>query len=640
MFRNSLKKSGKTTSFFLFILFFFTGLICCKNHAEGGSVTTLLDTTDTLIAQGDTKAALDVLKAAQKTARTTYENVGIYKRYVILGEEKSAEKILKNAIKKEKDNIQLIAVYAHFLAKHGRSKEALAVASRLSGTAYASLYAEAFLRTAVESNLTADELFNARQKRNKKIADETRALLLRERFYDERFIPIYQDAFYGSKISLWAKNAASLSMAHGRYEEAAALYPAYIDQLADSLFWASVFYDAGRFSQSLDALLKPTASQKREAPFSTLLEHQALLADVYYILGEDDISERLREELMAQIEGYTSVQSVQPLLALLYINSALYARSKEDFQSEYTYLHTVLSLFPQYEPALAAYGEFALYQTRRPPDDKMTAHIRSAGLLTHQMEKEAQIPEVSVDDVLDLIQQARAVRSTPNLIVLEEELRLSKQSRVEKSQKVSKLWALLENNEITSAVYPEEIIRYAVSKLLEADALEEAENLFTRYLQASRGRTAEGAEPFIPVTHTAGLSLWECEVLAWFSVQKNALSDALVYYQSIVDRYASRSPVSNASGQNAAVLASYINMGTMYAGLSQAPLALDCFTKASARATDATIKAEILYRMGKESFYMRDYHTALRSLQYAIKLNPSHNKARLTLQLVQQAQNQ
>ena len=96
----------------------------------------------------------------------------------------------------------------------------------------------------------------------------------------------------------------------------------------------------------------------------------------------------------------------------------------------------------------------------------------------------------------------------------------------------------------------------------------------------------------------------------------------------------------NASGQNSSVLASYINMGTIYAGLGQAELALDILTKASSRALDADLKAEILYRMGKESFYLHDYHTALRSLQYAIKLNPSHNKARLTLQLVQQAQNQ
>ncbi|MBP5358670.1 MAG: tetratricopeptide repeat protein [Treponema sp.] len=95
----------------------------------------------------------------------------------------------------------------------------------------------------------------------------------------------------------------------------------------------------------------------------------------------------------------------------------------------------------------------------------------------------------------------------------------------------------------------------------------------------------------------------------------------------------------NSTGQNESVVNAFINMGNIYAGTKQGTVATEYLNKASSRATDPLLKAEILYRMGKESYYLKDFHSATRSLQYAIKLNPSHNKARFILQQLQEEEN-
>ena len=220
--------------------------------------------------------------------------------------------------------------------------------------------------------------------------------------------------------------------------------------------------------------------------------------------------------------------------------------------------------------------------------------------------------------------------------MLKEELEADANPETERSKRAAKVWPLLERNEIESALYPEEIVHYAIMVLINNGYEEDARTLFERYLNVSRQSTEDA---FIPSEHIDELALWECEVAAWFNLQDGNVLSAMALYNSIIDKYSLRSPVMNVSGQNDSVVMAYINMGNIYAGMGQNTLALEYLAKASSRVLDSKIKAEILYRMGKASYYGTDYRSAIRSLQYSLKLNPSHNKARLMLQLVQQAQN-
>ncbi|MBO4320307.1 MAG: hypothetical protein J5857_07540 [Treponema sp.] len=615
--------------------------LSCTTHSEGGSITSLLDMADQAISIGDTKQALGYLNQASKQAGTTLDRLGVFKRYETLGDSNLAEKTLKKAIKKDRSSIELIAVYSNFLLNQGRFKEALKKSKSLSGTKYGSIYAEAVFRRAINEHLSANEIFGGRASKEDKEwkKDSSR---FNEIFYDSRFATVYQDAFRGSKRPKWNWNAAVLDMRAGNYGSAAAKYPSTLEDAKDSLFWALVMFDCGRYAESLEAL---NAHAPDFNDLATSLEFMALKSDNQYILGMDSDSEKTRDEILAQIKGKEDKVKNSKILPILYVNSALYSRTTDDHVTEYDRLHDLVTRFPDYRPGLAAYGEFAIQQMRRPPDDKMTAHIRASGLATIKMEKENSIPDITVQDAIVLIQAAKEKNPSADLIVLQEILEAEAASLTEPAQRAARVWPLLEKNEQGTSLYPAEIVHYAIVTLLESNYVEEARDLFTRYENASRQpaddskKKKKKAETFVPWDHPEELSLWENEISAWFCVYDGRYDKAIPIYQYIIDSYSDRSPVMNSTGQNEAVVNSYINMGNIYAGTKQGAVAVDYLNKASSRSTDPLVKAEILYRMGKESYYLHDFHSAVRSLQYAIKLNPSHNKARFILQQVQEEEN-
>ena len=132
------------------------------------------------------------------------------------------------------------------------------------------------------------------------------------------------------------------------------------------------------------------------------------------------------------------------------------------------------------------------------------------------------------------------------------------------------------------------------------------------------------------------MSLWECEVAAYFAAERQDYNLARSYYEYILENYSRRIPVTNTAGQDDALTFSYINMANVYAGYNKIPQALEMLNKASARVSENLLKSEILYRIAEECLYMGNERDALRSLQYAISLNPSHNKARLMLKILRQ----
>ena len=614
-------------------------VLSCTTHSEGGSITSLLDMADQSISIGDTRQALAYLNQASKQASSTLDRLGVFKRYETLGDSKLAEKTLKTAIKKDKSSQELVAVYSNFLLNQGRTKDAMKKAKSLSGTKYGSIYAEAVFRRVINEHLSANEVFGGRAKKEDKEwkKDFSR---FNEVFYDSRFIPVYEDAFRGTKKSKWNWNAAVIDMRAGNYGSASSKYPQTLEDAKDSLFWALVLFDCGRYAESLDAL---SAHSPDFNDLNTSLEFMALKSDNQYILGLDTEAEQSRSEILSHVRGNEDKIKSSVILPTLYVNSALYSRTTEDHVTEYDRLHDLVTRFPEYRPGLAAYGEFAIQQMRRPPDDKMTAHIRASGLATTKMEKENTIPKITLQDAINLIQAAQEKIQSADLIVLQEILEAEAADIVEPAKRAARVWPLLEKNEQGTSLYPAEIVHYAIVTLLESNYVEEARDLFTRYENASRQQTDDSkkkkkkkASTFVPWDHPEELSLWENEISAWFCVNDGRFDRAIPIYQYIIDTYSDRSPVMNSTGQNEAVVNSYINMGNIYAGTKQGHVAIEYLNKASSRAIDAFIKAEILYRMGKESYYLHDFHSATRSLQYAIKLNPSHNKARFILQQVQE----
>ncbi len=154
---------------------FFAILLCfvsCSSHSEGSSFTSRLDTIDVFISQNSTESAIKALKKLEKKAYSSYERLGIYKRYILLGEKKAAEKVLVKGLKKLSGNPELSAVYGNFLLREGRLEEAFTVSQCLENSSYSSIYAECVLRKALVSldskGEVLEEAFSSVKKKSKR----------------------------------------------------------------------------------------------------------------------------------------------------------------------------------------------------------------------------------------------------------------------------------------------------------------------------------------------------------------------------------------------------------------------------------------------------------------------------------------
>jgi len=623
--------------------------ISCSSHSEGASFTKDLDVIDNCITSGDTKEALSLLRKVSKHAYSSYARIGIYKRYMILGEKKDAEKTLVVALKKIPKNSELTAVYTHFLLREGRIDEALERSRLLSGTEYGSLYAESVFRAAAQRGSDAASVFVAHKKYKapkveKKNAQEASPFSLQEFFRSSQFVAVYADAWKGTKNVLWLRNAAVLNMRAGTYANAVLLAPTKMENQEESLFWGTIYFDANRYGESLAVLLEYPAATIVDTVNTIPEEIAALVADDYYILGDEDSSQNARLSLLAQAEPYiTSFENARgdplhaisfdkklsTIIPIVYINNARYAYLHGDIIAEYDALSHLVSLFPEYEPGLAAYGQFALDTLRRPPEDYILQELRAAGLRTILMEQNDAIPKVAVADAIEKIDATLAKRTVPALVVLRQELLDETDTTTSPAERISRIWKMLEQNETGTDLYPPEIMRYAVSRLIALGARDKGESLFMDYLHAEYKNAFN-----FPAEKPELLSLWECEAAAWFAADRGKGADSKRLYEFIIEKYAGRTPIINSTAENSSVIHAYINLASLYTSYGEESRAYDLLNEANARITEPVLKSEILFRMAELSNTLGDVSSARMSLQKALSINPSLNRARLLLKQI------
>ncbi|MCI7441141.1 MAG: hypothetical protein MSC48_07440 [Spirochaetia bacterium] len=607
----------------IFLLLF----ISCSSHSEGASFTSRLDEIDSYISQNSTDMALKELKRLENKAYSSFERLGLYKRYILIGEKDKAEKILVKGLKKLPGNVELSAVYANFLLREGRLAEAFKTSLCLKNSKYSSIYSECVVRTVFfgsqNGTLNLDEIFappkNISIFDEKKSSEEIPQINMTEVFSDLRFVDVYSGAFNGSKDSAWIFNAASILMKHGQFDEAALLYPHEISGFRESLFWGSLFFDSGNYSESLDALL----SSEKLADFEQTQaqkEYKALIlaleADDYYVAGDEDISESVRKKLLEMDDKKYVVPKV-------FMNSISYAREKGDKERMVGLLDQLVAQYPDYSPAMALYGEVALDDLVVPKEDEYIAELRSAGLKTVAMEKQDRIPTVKFDDAVRKIDFAMGVSGEKNLIVIKDFLMSEKGKLEGKTKQISDVWMLLEANATKENSYPPELVLYSLGTLTEKGYYDDAQALFESYMDSKYS----GED-----LHDLGkLDLWELEYLAWFSSRNGDFHKGFEIYNFIVDRFGSRLFVLNSQGKNNSIFNAFINLSVLYESTDQLKNALDMLNKAVSMVNDADKKAEVLYRIGKISWNMGDTRTAIRSLKYATTLVPAHNQARLLL---------
>ncbi len=637
------KKSVRQAVYSIFVMTALLATASCSRSKAELSFTSQLDTIDTYIRTGQPDDALKVLKQAEKKAFSAPARIGIYKRYMTLGETKRAEKVLVKGLKNLPNERTLLAIYSQFLLRQGRNDDALKEAEGLRGSQYGSLYSEAKLKKISEG-------------RDYSSAEEKRLLL------NSDLATVYYDAFSGTKNNRWLINSAVTNMYAGDYKNAASLQERNFSSDKEAFFWALLQYDSGNYDVCVENLANITDEK--------LASKAAVLAsDAFQILDESDQAEEARAKVLEKAKNDKSLK-VAPSIK---VNSAIWAQEKGQYTRGYKLLMEVLNSQPEYVPALLTYGKFAYMDSLPKEMTPLEASLWESDLRTDAMQVYDDRPKYLVSDALQKMQQAimaqakRGESGDGRLIVERLNLYLNTEKNLNEKSRQAAIWKVLEQNEIDKNVYQPLLVQYAVHELLLARKTDEARSLFTNYLDSRydlKGEKAAASQKEKTETDifggqiirpkqevpeyvvksafgdraaqfTHGLSVWECECAAYFTLLDKNSDAAKRLYEYVLFETGGVHNVDLADASKMTAISpmagdsSAINLAMIYSSTGERKKALALYGLVAGRIKDGHLKSQILYREALIQKATGDLHGAIISLEYAITIDPQNAEARL-----------
>lgn len=595
----------------------------CSKAVTVNSITSTLDEVDRYILFEQTKDAVKLLKKTDKSSLAPNIRLGIYKRYVQLGEEKLAENLLKSCLAKNPKDLAVNAVYTSVLLKKGKVNEAYSQSKKLSGTQYASLYAEALLRKQISSG----------------------AKLYFKDYCSDDYSPIFYDAYLGSKDNSWLRNCAIISLVNSNLSQAFSYHPSEFGDSNDAFFWSLVSYDNKKFVEATEDLenAKRLLNYESEKNEKLNLRVYSLLADCYINLSEDKLAEQERNSLLAYLNTLDEENDFEEeqkfnleiphtdILSVIYLNSALWCLAKDDYKGAYKILKFEVEKWPDYIPGLIAYGNFAYNSNQLKLDDPLTLELRKLGVQSMDMKEFDELPRIPIEDALEKMNQSLDRFKNYELYVAMLDLKDKNTKWSSVKARLAEIYHTIEINTLSTNFYPPEIARYAVHSIIACERTEEAEELFNKYLK--RRYDIKSGEYFYDgiFRNINKMLTWEIEYAAWFAAQKKNASLAARLYEYIVfNEYIQDSKQVKEISPRATVPA-MMNLAMIYSSTKQKDDAIKVYGKVSGRVTDTETKAESLYRIGVIYSELKQNEDAEKYLKYAVKLDPTHSKARILL---------
>ena len=125
------------------VIFLLTIMACClfscNKSVNESAFISKLDVIDVSMMAGQFDSSIKNLKKLEKNAFSTYQRLGIIKRYLKMGEKNLAENFIKKSLKTLPNDKELLAVYSQILLRQNRFEEAEEYSKKLVGTSYASI---------------------------------------------------------------------------------------------------------------------------------------------------------------------------------------------------------------------------------------------------------------------------------------------------------------------------------------------------------------------------------------------------------------------------------------------------------------------------------------------------------------------
>lgn len=554
------------------------------------------------------QSAIKEIKKVEKRAYDSWSYIGIYKRFILIGEQNLAEKIIKKALKKNKQNQELLAVYTNFLLRQNRLEDAGKYAEKLRNGNYASLYSELVLRES-----------------QKQVTDQGAYAF----YQNEDFYQIYLDAYKGSKNPIWLRNCAIYNLTQGLYNQASLLNPPAYADVDDAYFWGLCLYDAGKYNFSIEALEKAHKfysdyDNKKQFKCNEI-QIVALESDAYMAVSDFEQADLVRSCVVNNIDTVFADIKDDTLLPVIMVNSAIYAKSQmsEDYFADL--LFYIVNRWPDYVPALILYSDFAYTSNLEKKEDDEVAALRRAGIKSLEMEKYDSRRKIPLSDALYRIDQSLKRKSDPYLSITKLDLKYKTDPKLSEKDKYRDLWVLLEDNYIEGEIYHTLLVQYALNFLLTTKEYDDAWNLFYKFT-TSHGTydvKRDFWEQFIEQMKYYDLPI--VEMAAWFASDLKKTNEAIRIYEYCV--YESAGLLEDGLISPLVSSASCMNLANIYFSIGKKDRALDLYGKIAGREVNNAKRSEIFYRIACIYSALGDIKNALRSSEYASSLYPENERA-------------
>lgn len=619
------KSSGKFTFFFVFSLFNLIAFFSCSAKSEIDSLSLQLETVDSLISTGQFSDAVKDLKKIEKKLYDSWSCIGVYKRYVQLGENELAEKLIRKSLKKNPDNLELNAILSKFLINKNSLDEAENFAKKLQGTDYGSIYSEVVLKKAFRDLKIQDE---AKNQNETKISS----------FLDEKFYQIYFDAYKGGKNNFWLRNCALLNLRQGIFKNAAAIIPLSFENADDAYFWSLVKFDAGEYSTVVQILeISERFLRGFPAKIASSVKISALKSDSYMMLSQMQMSEDSRKEIVFDVQNVKTLDSEdEDLLPVLMLNSAVFAENNFLNDDAANLLFYIVNRWPNYSHGLIRYADFAYKNSIQKEEDYQTQELRKAGITTIQMEIYDNRKKIPVSDAIYRIEKSLEENKNAELSVALTDLKFKTDSTLNEKDKNTAMWNLLEDNSGSGKEYQSEIVRYVINYFLKTAQFEQAESLFRKYIFSVKSFNAE--EDFWSqfISQLRAIELPFAEFGAFFA-EKNGLHDETVRILEYCV-YESAGILENGIISPEVSFTSCMNLADIYFADGKNELALELYGKTAGRESSLIVRSEIFTRIAKIYLSEQNFLDAKRAAEYASELNAQNVKAGLVKSQIRQAE--
>ena len=554
------------------------------------------------------QSAIKELKKVEKRAYDSWSYIGIYKRFILIGEQNLAEKIIKKALKKNKQNQELLAVYTNFLLRQNRLEDAGKYAEKLRNGNYASLYSELVLRES-----------------QKQVTDQGAYAF----YQNEDFYQIYLDAYKGSKNPIWLRNCAVYNLTQGLYNQASLLNPPAYADVDDAYFWCLCLYDAGKYNFAIEALEKAHKfysdyDNKKQFKCNEI-QIVALESDAYMAVSDFEQADLVRSCVVNNIDTVFADIKDDTLLPVIMVNSAIYAKNQmsEDYFADL--LFYIVNRWPDYVPALILYSDFAYTSNLEKKEDDEVAALRRAGIKSLEMEKYDSRRKIPLSDALYRIDQSLKRKADPYLSITKLDLKYKTDPKLSEKDKYRDLWVLLEDNYIEGEIYHTLLVQYALNFLLTTKEYDDAWNLFYKFT-TSHGTydvKRDFWEQFIEQMKYYDLPI--VEMAAWFASDLKKTNEAIRIYEYCV--YESAGLLEDGLISPLVSSASCMNLANIYFSIGKKDRALDLYGKIAGREVNNAKRSEIFYRIACIYSALGDIKNALRSSEYASSLYPENERA-------------